>query len=64
MQVVFRLAWPIAVTIISILPLLAARAALPQGQDPARSAAGVLPFMAIPIGAAGTWLKMRKPVKL
>jgi hypothetical protein len=64
MQVVFRLAWPIAVTIISLLPLLAGRAGLHQGEDPAQSAAGVLPFMALPIGAAATWLNMRKPVKL
>lgn len=64
MQVVFRLLWPVAVTIISVLPLLAAHAALGQGQDPVASATSTLPLIAIPLAAAGTWLNVRKPVRL
>jgi hypothetical protein len=64
MQVVFRLVWPIAVTIISVLPVLAARVALHQGQDPVAGATSPLPFLAIPIAAAGTWLNARRPIRL
>jgi hypothetical protein len=64
MQVVFRLLWPVAITIISVLPLLAAHAALGQGQDPVASATSTLPLIAIPLAAAGTWLNVRKPVRL
>jgi hypothetical protein len=64
MQVVFRLVWPIIVTILSVLPVLAARAALHQGQDPVAASTGTLPFLAIPIAAAGTWLNARRPIRL
>jgi len=64
MQVVFRLLWPMVVTTISVLPVLAARAALHQGQDPVAASIGPLPFIAIPIAAAGTWLNARRPIRL
>lgn len=64
MQVVFRLLWPVAVTIISVLPLLAAHAALGKGQDPAAAATSAIPLIAIPVAAGATWLNLRKPVRL
>jgi hypothetical protein len=64
MQVVFRLVWPILVTIISVLPVLAARAAAHQGQDPVAASTSTIFFIAIPIAAAGTWLNARRPIRL
>jgi hypothetical protein len=64
MQVVLRLAWPIAVTIISVMPLLAAHAAVGNGQDPLAAATSTLPLIAIPLAGAATWLNLRKPVRL
>ena len=64
MQVVFRLAWPVVITVISVLPLLAAHAAAGKGQDPVSAATSTLPLIAIPLAAAATWLNARKPVRL
>jgi len=64
LQVIFRLVWPVIVTIVSVLPLLAARASFQQGQDAVAGATGTLPFIAAVLAAAGTWLNVRKPVRL
>jgi len=64
MQVVFRLLWPIVITVLSVLPILAGRAALHDGQDPVAAAAGTLPLLAVPLAAAATWLNARKPIRI
>jgi hypothetical protein len=64
MQVVFRLLWPVAVTIISVLPLLGAHSAAQHGQSASAGATSAVAFVAIPIAAAATWLNARKPIRL
>lgn len=64
MQLVFRVVWPVAVTTISLTPLLAARAALNRGEPPSSGALSLMGVVAIVAIAAGTWLRTRRPMAL
>jgi hypothetical protein len=64
MQLVFRVVWPIAVTTISLTPLLAARAAMTDGEPPSSGAVSLVGVVAVVVVAAATWLRTRKPMTL
>lgn len=64
MQMVFRVVWPVAVTTISLTPLLAARAAANRGEPASAGAVSLLGVVMVVAIAAGAWLRSRKPVSL
>lgn len=64
MQLIFRVVWPVAVTTISLTPLLTARAAVHRGEPASSGALSLMGVVAIVAIAAGTWLRTRKPVAL
>ena len=62
MQLVARVAWPPALTTLSLLPLVVGRTAVDRGDPAAPVATTVMWGVAIAVIAASVWLSHRKPV--
>jgi hypothetical protein len=63
-QLLFRVAWPPAVVVITTLPLLAARAGIAKHIAPFGAATQYLLPICIMLGLVSVWLSQRKPAKI
>jgi hypothetical protein len=64
MALVLRNAWPPALVVVSLLPVLAARGAVADGLSPAPVAAAVASIPVLFTGIALLWLSQRAPARL
>ena len=60
-QLIFRMAWPPAITVIAALPLLAARSAAADELSPFGASISYLLPLSVMLGLVGVWLFARKP---
>jgi hypothetical protein len=64
MSLVVRNAWPPALVVASLVPVLAARSAVSDGLSPAPVAAAVVSIPVLLTGVALLWLSQRAPARL